>query len=280
MTRRQQTARPGAGEWRAGEDRRQNTGGARVQVPTAVEPLLKRFGTIAARRGIQTYAVGGCVRDWYLGLATAADVDIAVEGGAIDLAQAVARAVGAAATVHRQFGTATLRMTRGRSRAEDGSPVRIDFAMCRTETYAKPAAYPRVSPGTIEDDLFRRDFTINAIAVAIAPARFGALVDPFHGAQDVRRGWLRVLHDRSFRDDPSRILRGVRFAQRFGFRWEDRTGRLVRDAVAAGALGWLNAGRLEKELALMLDEPDPLACFRQLAALLEPMAAHGEPVRP
>ncbi len=150
--------------------------------------------------------------------------------------------------------------------------LRLDVATCRKELYTKPAAYPTVSRGTLADDLFRRDFTINAMAVAIIPDRFGLLVDPFHGLHDLRRKQLRMLHERSFFDDPSRILRGVRFAQRFGLRWERQTEEAARRAIAAGGLGWLNTGRLRKELDRMLDEPNPRACLRGLAMFLDPLA--------
>ena len=224
-----------------------------------MEPLLRRIGELADADGLRAYAVGGCVRDWLLGLANTKDLDVAVEGGGIDLARAVARALGGRVEAHEQFGTATVH---GRSR-------RVDFATCRTERYARPAAYPRVTPGTLEADLFRRDFTINAMAIVLSPSRFGALVDPFHGARDLRGTRLRILHPRSFLDDPSRILRGVRFATRFGLRWECSTERAAREAIAAGSLGWLNAGRLRRELDRMGAEPDPRACLQTLAALLD-----------
>jgi tRNA nucleotidyltransferase (CCA-adding enzyme) len=127
-----------------------------------------------------------------------------------------------------------------------------------------------VVQGTLHDDLFRRDFTINAMAVALNPPRFGELIDPFGGREDLRDRLLRVLHPRSFIDDPSRILRGIRFAQRFGCQYHQATRHLLEEALAAGALGWLNAGRLRKELDRMLEEPNPLACLRQLWGLLEP----------
>ena len=157
------------------------------------------------------------------------------------------------------MGRGSVRLPRGR----------IAFAPCRREQYAKPAAYPTVRAGTLEDDLFRRDFTINAMAMAIGPRQFGRLVDPFRGAQDLRQRRLRMLHERSFLDDPSRMLRGVRFAQRFGLRWEPRTERAAREALRAGALGRLNAGRLRKELYRILQEPKPRACLEALAALLK-----------
>jgi tRNA nucleotidyltransferase/poly(A) polymerase len=144
----------------------------------------------------------------------------------------------------------------------------VDFASCRRETYAAPAAYPRVERGTLEEDLFRRDFTVNAMAMALAEGRFGELVDPFHGARDLRAGRLRVLHAKSFEDDPSRILRGARFLVRFGLRWEPATKRALLQALRSGGIGRLNPGRLQRELDRMCQEPDPLACFLTLARLL------------
>lgn len=240
----------------------------RLNVPVRVKTVLQAIGGIAEQRGMRAYAVGGCVRDWLLGIATVVDLDVTVEGDGLEMAQAAAAALHGTAQLHRQFGTATVMFQQAARRRR----IRIDVATCRRDTYATPAAYPRVVPGTLEDDLFRRDFTINAMAVTVAPARFGRLIDPFGGARDLRANILRVLHDRSFFDDPSRILRGVRFAHRFGFHWERRTQRLLRDAVAAGALGWLNAGRLRKELERMGGEPDPRACLEDVAALLVPGA--------
>ena len=232
----------------------------KIRIPQRVEVLLRDIGRIAAARGHRAYAVGGCVRDWLLGKPTT-DLDVTVEGDAIGVARAVSRALSGSLEVHQQFGTATVTIRR--------PACRIDFATCRTEQYAKPAAYPKVAPGTLEDDLFRRDFTMNAMAVGIAPGMVGGLIDPFGGRMDLARKSLRVLHERSFLDDPSRMLRGIRFAQRFSLRWEPQTKRLRDEAVAAGALGWLNAGRLRKELERMTEEPDPGRCLREFAALLD-----------
>jgi len=239
--------------------------GVAVRIPSDVRPLLQRIGLIAEARGLSAYAVGGCVRDWCCGLRDGKDVDVTVEGSGVELARTVAEALDASLTVHEQFGTATICLSQGQRR-------RIDVASCRKETYARPAAYPRVSRGTLEEDLLRRDFTINAMAVAVNPGRFGTLIDPFHGARDLCRRRLRVLHARSFLDDPSRILRGVRFVRRFGLRWERHTAAALRHALAAGALGWLNQGRLQRELDRMLVEPDPLACLQELARLLDAVA--------
>lgn len=232
-----------------------------VKIPSTIRPLLEHIGRIAEGHGVSAYAVGGCVRDWLLGLRGSLDLDVTVEGQGIALARAVAQALGGSLKVHEQFGTASLQLAGRRG-------GRVDFASCRKETYARPAAYPSVTASTIGDDLWRRDFTVNAMALALDPERFGALVDPFQGADDLHCKILRMLHARSFLDDPSRILRGVRFAQRFGLRWERGTNAAARAAIAQGALGWLNAGRLRRELERMCEEPDPVGCLRQLAALL------------
>ena len=238
---------------------------AHIDIPRRIEPLLRRIGEVGKAHHLPIYAVGGCVRDWLLGLTDTMDLDVTVEGSGIELAHAAAQALGGTVQPHQQFGTAALTLRRPRRQ-------RIDFATCRREMYAGLAAYPRVTPGTLEEDLFRRDFTINAMAVALSPVRFGVLVDPFQGLRDLHHRWLRVLHERSFLDDPSRLLRGIRFRHRFGLRWEPDTERRAREAMVGGALGWLNAGRLRKELDRMGEEPDPLACFQELANLLDPSA--------
>ena len=226
--------------------------------------LLKTNGQIAEDQGMKAYAVGGCVRDWFLGHSRLSDVDITVESDSRGLADAIAVALhGKVTALHEQFHTATVMWKKRR----------IDVAMCRKETYSHPGAYPRVSPGQLDDDLFRRDFTINAMAIALQPSHFGQLIDLFHGAKDLQARQLRILHARSFLDDPSRILRGVRFACRFGFQWEPATMKAQYTALGQGALGWLNRGRLERELIAMSHEPDPAACLRQFAVLLEACGA-------
>src|SRR3989338_2965360 len=142
----------------------------RVKVPVHVRGLLQTVGQIAHQRGRSAYAVGGCVRDWLLGIPKTTDLDVTVDGRGIEVAHAVAETLRGTIVVHQQFGTATVVVW--------STVHRVDFATCRREVYAKPASYPRVAAGTLEDDLFRRDFTINAIAMSITPGRFGTLVDP------------------------------------------------------------------------------------------------------
>ncbi len=231
-----------------------------VPVPTDVRPLFEELGKLAARHHVRVYAVGGCVRDWCLGIKQGVDVDVTVEGEGVAFAQIVVQNLGGTLRVHPPFGTATIHVS---------ERSLLDIASCRKETYARPAAYPSVSAGTLKDDLMRRDFTINAMALSLQSGHFGTLIDLFDGRGDLKRKQLRVLHPGSFLDDPSRILRGIRFSQRFGLSWEAETDRHRREAIRAGALGWLNAGRLQKELERMCEEPDPAACLEQLAAFLE-----------
>ena len=241
-----------------------------VSVPARSKPVLRTIGGVANRLGLRAYAVGGCVRDWLLRRAGHdADLDIAVEGDALTLAREAARELGGTVTAHEQFGTATLTLELAAGR-------RIDFATCRRETYARPGAYPKVARGRLRDDLFRRDFTVNAMAVALGgrPERW-TLIDPFRGARDLRRKELRVLHPRSFLDDPSRLLRGVRFLVRFGLEWEAGTARAAREAARAGALGWLNTGRLRKELDRIGAEGRPRESLECLAELFAPAGPPG-----
>jgi len=246
-----------------------------IAVPAEVKPLLERLGELAREQGVSAYAVGGCVRDWWLGLRQITDVDVAVVGDALGFARCAAAQLRSGITPHEQFGTATLELqpepspSGNRSRrAERSGLLRIDVATCRKETYAKPAAYPKVAAGQLADDLFRRDFTINAMAMEILPERLGRLIDPHGGRADLKRALLRILHEKSFRDDPSRILRAARFAERYQLSVEPSTARCLRGAVEAGLLGRLNRGRVRKELERLAEEPDPIACLTRLGRWL------------
>ncbi|MGE5280637.1 MAG: hypothetical protein ACM3L6_07845 [Deltaproteobacteria bacterium] len=218
----------------------------------------RRFCLEAARLadGAQTplYLVGGCVRDLLLG-AGSGDVDLVVEGDGVAFALRCARAFGGRCVTHRRFGTATLE-------ADDG--FRVDIASSRKETYDFPGALPRVERGTIRDDLLRRDFTVNALAMSLNRGSFGRLLDFCGGAADLRAKIIRVLHAGSFFDDPTRIVRAVRFEERLRFRRERRTRQWMQDAVAARALFDVQKHRLRDELLLLFREPDPYGCLRRL----------------
>ncbi|HKG39475.1 MAG TPA: hypothetical protein VKB25_10835 [Conexibacter sp.] len=187
--------------------------------------------------------VGGAVRDLLLG-GTPEDLDLVIEGDAVEAAQRLGEALGGSVTVHERFGTATV---------EAGGHV-YDFATARVETYARLGALPDVRPGTLEEDLLRRDFTVNAIAVGLD----GRVVAAPQALADLDARLLRILHERSFLDDPTRLLRLVRYATRLGFAVEEGTAALADAAVAGGALATVSPTRVGSELRLLLREPSAL----------------------
>jgi tRNA nucleotidyltransferase (CCA-adding enzyme) len=212
--------------------------------------ILDSVAGIAEDSGFRAYLVGGPVRDSLLGTSTT-DLDITVIGDATAVAARLAEEIDGRLTVHQRFGTATV--TYGL--------LTIDLVTARRETYRSPGALPDVEPGDIGDDLARRDFTINAMAMPL----FGSAaepVDPHGGRADLDAGVIRVLHAGSFRDDPTRILRAVRYAARFGFRIEPATAGLMSEALGARALATLSGDRLRHELERTLEEADPAPSLR------------------
>ncbi len=207
--------------------------------PSRLPERLASLGDLeplrAAAAGLPAYLVGGTVRDLLLGRARA-DIDVAVEGGG---EMELARRLGGAVRVHDRFGTATVRT--------DG--LEVDLAATRKETYARPGALPEVRPAPLADDLARRDFTVNAMAVPLAGKP--ELVDPHGGLRDLERGELRILHDASFADDPTRALRAARYAARYGFALERRTAERLR----AADLATVSRDRVEAELRKLAAEP-------------------------
>jgi tRNA nucleotidyltransferase (CCA-adding enzyme) len=190
------------------------------------------------------YLVGGAVRDVLLG-ESSFDVDIAVEGDGIAFGRALAAALGARVVPHERFGTAIV---------IDEERNHVDVATTRTEFYDYPAALPRVERATIRQDLFRRDFTVNAMAVSLKGEEFGRLVDPFGGLRDLEEKVVRVLHNLSFIDDPTRIFRAIRYENRYGFRMEAHTLALARACVEMELVGELTSARLRDELHDLLSE--------------------------
>jgi tRNA nucleotidyltransferase (CCA-adding enzyme) len=192
------------------------------------------------------YVVGGAVRDALLGRVPH-ELDLMVEGDATAVARRAAERLGGVATLHERFGTATVR----------AAGHAFDLVSARTERYPRPGALPDVELGaSVEQDLARRDFTINAIAMRIAD---GALIAHEHAQEDLDAGVLRVLHDASFRDDPTRLLRGARYAARLGFDLDPATDALWEAAVRDGAPGTVTGSRLGDELRLLAREPQPAA---------------------
>jgi len=228
----------------------------RVRALPAAGPLVARLDE---RPGV--YLVGGAVRDLLLGGAPY-DLDLVVEHDAA----AVAASLGGQLTLHDRFGTSTVRL----------EGFVYDIARARRETYAHPGALPEVAPAPLDEDLLRRDFTVNALAIALAGEQAGELRAVPHGLEDLDARRLRVLHDRSFLDDPTRLLRLVRYASRLRFEIEPHTRALAVAAVAGGALGTVSGSRVGAELRLLAREQDPVGGLVVLRELGLDAAVHPD----
>jgi tRNA nucleotidyltransferase (CCA-adding enzyme) len=237
--------------------------GERIVQNARLRPVLDAARRAGGEEG-GVYLVGGTVRDLLLG-EPGFDVDLAVEGDGQAFARALAAELGGRLKPHDAFGTAVV---------EYGDGERVDVVTARGECYEAPAALPTVEPSTIEDDLLRRDFTINAMAAALTGPETGSLIDPFEGRRDLEAKTIRVLHDRSFVDDPTRIFRALRYASRYGFELEQHTAALAHEAIEAGLVGRLSPARLRDELVLLLDEPRADEAFALLEAFGADRAVH------
>jgi tRNA nucleotidyltransferase/poly(A) polymerase len=224
------------------------------KIPASASRLIAPLARRAEREKTPLYVVGGAVRDWLLGRATY-DLDFLVEGDARPLAEEAARLLKGRIESFDRFGTLRVK---GPGRA------RMDFAAARRESYPEPAALPVVErPVPIAEDLRRRDFTVNAIALRLSPGP-RELFDPFKGAEDLDRGIIRVLHDQSFRDDPTRVFRAARYLCRFGLKPAPGLVALAGGALAEGHARKLSPHRLAQELLRVLDEPKPACALRLL----------------
>jgi tRNA nucleotidyltransferase (CCA-adding enzyme) len=210
-----------------------------------------------------TYLVGGAVRDLLRG-ADGVDVDLAVEGDARSVARTLAERLGGSAREHERFGTATVR----------AGALAFDLAATRTETYDEPGALPRVEAAGLADDLKRRDFTVNALAVALSGDDLGHLYDPHGGRADLDAGVVRILHAGSFLDDPTRLLRAVRYETRLGFQMDEDTERAARAALAEDALSTVSGKRVRDELMDLLSEHEAPAAVERMRELGLDRALH------
>jgi len=214
------------------------------RLPANLIVLIETAGALAGERGENLYLVGGAVRDLLLGK-TGFDLDLVVEGDGISLAQALAERQAISLTRHPHFGTAKLR-------GEDWS---LDITSARRESYAHPGVLPTVAPGSLQDDLYRRDYTVNAMALGLNSGHRGELIDYYGGQADLAARRLRVLHEQSFSDDATRIWRGLRYEQRLGFEFEENTRRLLLRDMAR--LETISGDRIRYELECIFRETQP-----------------------
>lgn len=223
-------------------------------LPSAVETALREIGMLAQSRGLRAHVVGGFVRDMLLATRNL-DIDVVVEGDAVEFAQAAAEKFDARVKIHRRFGTAVLVLSH---------ELHVDITSARTEYYTRPGALPTVERSSLRQDLFRRDFSVNAMAACINPDCFGAVADPFGGLGDLERGVLRVLHSLSFVEDPTRVLRGARFESKYSFSMDASTEELARQAVEMNMLSEVSGARIRGEMLDIIDEENPAGIFERL----------------
>jgi len=227
------------------------------RLPEECLELLKSLGRTGDQLGMAVYGVGGFVRDLVMGIDNM-DMDITVEGDGILFAEEFARQHGGRVRSHAAFGTAVLVLPSG---------AKLDIASTRLEFYESPGVLPTVERASLRRDLHRRDFTINTLALCLNPGRFGRMIDHYGGQKDLQDKVVRVLHNLSFVEDPTRCFRAVRFEQRLGFHLEPHTEGLLRTAVRMGLVERVGGKRLFGELISILKEREPLPAVRRMAAL-------------
>lgn len=226
-------------------------------LPSPLSTLLERITLLATNQGTALWLVGGVIRDLLLGVPLGRDLDLVVEGDVAALSAALVAELGAnLRAAHPEFGTASVAFVC------DGAEVVFDLARARREVYPQPAVLPVVEPATLEEDLGRRDFSVNAMALELRIVAgnlcAGEWHDPFAGQADLSQRCLRLLHQQSLRDDPTRLLRGVRLAARLNLHPDSATLLQIRHAISQGYLGLLTPERILGELCLALEEPQPL----------------------
>lgn len=239
--------------------------------PAEIYAILKLAGEIADQLGINAYLVGGSVRDLLRGEENL-DIDIVVEGDGISFAKAFGRKLNAKVRTHERFGTAKVILSPEfgvlssvpELKTQD-SELKIDVATARTEYYESPASLPKVETSSIKKDLYRRDFTINTLAVKLNLKDFGLLIDFFGGQRDLREKIIRVIHNLSFIEDPTRAFRAIRFSERFGFKLSKHTETLIKSTLKLDLFGRLSGARLYEELLLAFNETKPVKTLKTLS---------------
>ena len=225
-------------------------------IPSSLREMLSVIGAYAGKLGLKAWVVGGGVRDFYLGKTTE-DLDLIFNGNQESVAGFCVRTWGGEKHKFSSFGTFRVRLD---------NDFKLDLARLRSEIYPYPGALPQVSFTTdLKQDLFRRDFTVNAWALSILPNSFGKSSDPYGAKKDIDKGWVRILHEKSFLDDPTRMFRAVRFAGRFGWRLAPKTEQLLKKGVQEEYPLLISRERFSHELIKILEEPN----IREIFALLE-----------
>jgi len=226
----------------------------RSRFPREVFNLLKLSGEVARDLGFTAYLVGGSIRDLLRGESNL-DIDIVIEGNGIDFARTLGTILNVKVKSHKRFGTAVV-IT---------DFLKFDVATARTEYYESPAALPRVEMSSIKKDLYRRDFTINTMAVKLNPDHFGQLIDYFGAQKDIKERTIRILHNLSFIEDPTRAFRAIRFSERFGFKISKHTINLIKTAVRINLFDKLSGTRMYDELNLLFLETEPVKAINRLS---------------
>ncbi len=235
-------------------------------IPSEQQDLLRRMSAQASALDVRAFVVGGFVRDLFL-RRPVKDLDVIIEGDAIRFGESLVKQMGGKLTAHHKFHTAIWQLP--------STSETIDLITARKETYVKSGSLPSVTPSTIEDDLRRRDFTINAMALRLGGDLFSELLDPLNGRDDLEKKTIRALHPRSFVDDPTRIFRAVRYEQRYGFQLDPSTASLVSNEALA-VLASLSGERIRHELDLLLAEENAFASILRIANIGLPSAIHPD----
>ena len=225
------------------------------QLPRAMMEFMEQAGNFAEKMGFQVFAVGGFVRDLLLRRKNL-DLDLVIEGEGIKFAKHFSSRNNFIAKFHSKFGTAQIKTPQG---------FKIDVASARREYYESPAALPKVELSSIHQDLYRRDFTINTLAIRLNPGHYGEMIDFFGGQRDIKRRVIKVIHSLSFVEDPTRIFRALRFEQRFNFSLSKETASLIRNAVKMDIPHRLSGSRIFSELELILAEDNPPPIIKRIA---------------
>jgi tRNA nucleotidyltransferase (CCA-adding enzyme) len=221
-----------------------------------IKKLLQRIGQIGNELGFSLFVVGGFVRDLLLNRQIE-DIDIVVEGDGIEFAKVYAQKEGCRINTHRKFGTAVIIFP---------DNFKIDVASARLEYYTMPAALPIVEKSSIKLDLARRDFTINTLAINLNPDNFGTMIDYFGATRDLKDKTIRIIHNLSFVEDPTRIFRAIKFSNRFGFKIGKVTSNLIKNAIRIDCFKNLSGLRVLSELKQIFEEDNPIPAIRTMEA--------------